>query len=184
MKRSVWLLIGVVLVVLAGWWFLRPHGAEHVTVNLIDQFPNAKDKRPLPGIFSVIDATINGVTKRSIHVKQTSRIVFGVTVPENGEFRVSLGLLPEAWTTPGDGVLFRVLLGAGGPPEEILNLDLNPYGNPSDRVWRDVSLDLSEYAGENVDLFLNTNNSPPSRPPRDDANGDLAVWGNPRIVAR
>ena len=45
-----------------------------------------------------------------------------------------------------------------------------------------MTLDLSEYSGETVDLFLNTNNSPPSHPQRDDPNGDLAVWGDPRIV--
>jgi hypothetical protein len=107
-----------------------------------------------------------------------------VAVPENGEFKTSLGLLESAWTTPGDGVLFRVLLGAGGPPEEILNIVINPFGNPGDRQWHDVTLDLSEYAGETVDLFLNTNNSPPSHPQRDDPSGDLAVWGDPRLVTK
>jgi hypothetical protein len=184
MKRPIWLLVGVVVAVLIAWFLLGRGGGERVSVSLIDQFATAKDKRPAPDTFSLVDATINGDTKRAILVKQTSRIVYTVTVPENGEFKVSLGLLPEAWTIAGDGVLFRVLLGAGAPPEEILNIQLNPYANPGDRVWRDVSLDLAEYAGETVDLFLNTNNSPPSRPQRDDPTGDLAVWGAPRLVSR
>lgn len=182
MKRPVWLVLGVVLAVLAAWWFLRSGGRERVTVHLVDQFDSAKEKRPSPEVFSLIDATIGGVTKRAIHVKQASRIVIPVVVPENGEFKTSLGLLEPAWTIPGDGVLFRVLLRAGGQPEEILNIVIDPFDNPGDRQWHDVTLDLSEYAGETVDIFLNTNNSPPAHPQRDDPSGDLAVWGDPRIV--
>jgi hypothetical protein len=75
-----------------------------------------------------------------------------------------------------------VLLGAGAPPEEIMNITLSPYENPADRGWRDMTLDLSEYAGETVNLFFNTNSSGPTPPGRDDRAGDFPVWGDPRIV--
>lgn len=184
MKRSVWLVVGVVLVVGLGWYMLRPGGDDTVAVDLVDEFPTAKDKRPTPETFEVIDATLAGVTKRAVYHKGPSRLVQTVVVPENGELRVSLGLLEEGWTVPGDGVLFRILLAAGGPPEEVFNLTLNPYGNPNDRRWYDVNLDLSEYVGETIDLYFNTNSSGPARPPVDDRNGDMAVWGEPRIVHR
>jgi hypothetical protein len=45
-------------------------------------------------------------------------------------------------------------------------------------------VDLSEYSGETIELFFNTNASPPSPPGRDDRSGDLALWGAPRVVAR
>ncbi len=184
MKRPIWLIAGIVIAVLIAWFALRSGGPERVVVNLIDQFPSAKAKRPSADVFSIVDATIDNVTKRAILVKDPSRLVYEVTLPDDAELKVSLGLLPEAWTTKGDGVLFRILLGAGGAPEEILSLQVNPYENPGDRRWSDITLDLSEYAGETVDLFFNTNSSPPARPPRDDRNGDLAVWGAPRIVSR
>lgn len=184
MNRTIWLLAGVVAIVVAVWLALRPSGEPVVAVNLIDQFDQAVEKRPSPDSFEVIDATLAGDTRRAILVKDPSRLVFRAQVPPNGELRLSLGLLEEAWTVPGDGVLFRVLLGAGAPPEEIYNLIYDPYGNPGDRGWHDVALDLSEYAGETVDLFFNTNSSGPTRPPSDDRNGDLPVWGEPRLVAR
>ena len=184
MKRPLWLLIGVVLAILVAWFALRPGGTERVAVNLIDQFPSATDKRPSPDVFSVVSATIGDRALQSILVKDPSRLVYSVAVPDDAELKVSLGIRPDGWTIPGDGVLFRILVGAGGPPEEILNLTLNPYGAPGDRAWRDLSLDLSEYAGETIDLYFNTNSSPPSRPPRDDRNGDFALWGAPRIVTR
>jgi hypothetical protein len=181
MKRPVWLAIGVLLAVLVAWFALRPHGTERVAVNLVDQFGTAKDVR-WPAIFSIVNAKIGDRELPAIQVTDPSRLVYSVAVPDDAELKFSLGLQPEAWTIPGDGVLFRVLVGAGGPPEEILNVTVNPYGTPSDRAWRDISLDLSEFAGETIDLYFNTNSSPPSRPPRDDRNGDIALWGAPRIV--
>jgi len=122
-------------------------------------------------------------TMPAIFAKGPSRLVYEVTVPEKAELKFSLGIKQEGWTIEGDGVLFRVLLGAGGPPEEIMNVIVNPFGNPGDRGWHEMTLDLSEYAGEKVELFFNTNSSGPTRPPKDDRNGDFALWGAPRIVS-
>lgn len=184
MKRPVWLLIGVVVAVLAAWWFLRSGGTETVAVNLVDQFATATDKRPNPENFEVVQVKLGDRSLPAIFAKGPSRLVYSVTVPEKGALKFSLGIKEEGWTMVGDGVLFRVLLGAGGPPEEIMNVTLNPFGNPNDRGWHDMSLDLSEYSGEKVDLFFNTNSSGPSRPPRDDRNGDFALWGEPRLVSQ
>jgi len=181
MKRRAWLVIGVML---AAGLAACSRGDGEVAVDLVEAVATAKDKRPNPETFEIIDATLAGDTRRAIYAKGPSRLVFNTLVPENGELRVGLGLLEEGWTVAGDGVLFRVLLAAGGPPEEILNIMINPYGNPNDRGWYDVSLDLSEYAGEMVDIYFNTNSSGPSRPPQDDRNGDMAVWGAPRLLRR
>lgn len=184
MKRPVWLLIGVVLAVVVAWIALRPGGAGTVTADLVEQFPTAKERRPSPETFEIVDATIAGDTRPAIFTRDSSRLVYSVEVPDNGELRVGLGLLEDAWTIQGDGVLFRILIGAGAPPEEVLNLLINPYGNPGDRRWNDISIDLSEYAGETIDIYFNTNASPDARPPVNDTNGDLAVWGAPAIYAR
>jgi hypothetical protein len=184
MKRPVLVLIGVVLAVAVAWFALRPGTGGNVAVDLVELFDSAKDRRPSPETFEVIDATIAGETRRAIFTRQSSRLVYSVQVPDNAELRVGLGLLEEAWTTPGDGVLFRILIGAGAPPEEVLNILINPYGNPGDRRWHDISIDLTEYAGETIDILFNTNASPDQRPPVNDTNGDLAVWGAPAVYTR
>lgn len=186
MKRPVWLLIGVVLAVAVAWFALRPGGNGNLTADLVELFPTdaVTQRRPNPETFEVVQATIAGDTRPAILAKESSRLVYRVQVPDNGELRVGLGLREEAWTVQGDGVLFRILIGAGGPPEEVLNLVINPFGNPNDRVWHDISIDLTEYAGETIELYFNTNASPPSRPPVNDTNGDLALWGAPGVYAR
>ena len=183
MNRSLSLLIGVVVAVALGWFLLSPGGSGTMTTDLVDQLSSATQRRPRPETFEVVEATLAGDTRRAVLTRESSRLVYSVTVPNDGELRVGLGLLEEAWTTQGDGVLFRILIGAGADPEEVLNLLINPYGNPGDRRWHDITIDLSEYAGETIDIFFNTNASPPMQPPVNDTNGDLAVWA-PAIYAR
>jgi hypothetical protein len=184
MTRQTWLLAGGALVALVAWFVLRPAGEERVAADLIAQFDSASEKRPNAEVFSLVDATLGGDTRRAVLVREPSRLVYDVTVPDDGELRFSIGLLESEWTTEGDGVLFRVLVGASGPPEEFINVVLDPFHKPGDRGWLPLTVDLSEYAGETVKLFFNTNASPPARPPRDDRNGDAALWGDLRIIAR
>jgi hypothetical protein len=189
MNRRLWLVIAAI-VVIAGVWFFMRSGEGRPVVDLMAEFPKAKDKRPVPDLFSVADATIGGVTKPAILADAAkvnapgSRLVYNLTVPNDAWLRVSIGMLEQGWTTPGDGVLFRVLVSVSGQTEELLSYVCNPYVNGSDRRWHEMMLDLSPYAGENVDLAFNTNSSPPSPPGKDDRAGDLPVWGNPQIVVR
>ena len=76
---------------------------------------------------------------------------------------MSVGLAEEAWSTEGDGVLFRVLISAPGQRDqlEVLNRVVAPFTTPADRRWHDVEVDLSVYAGQTIHLFFNTNASPP-----------------------
>jgi hypothetical protein len=186
MTRSrVYLLVAILAVVAAVWWWRSGGGAAY---DLVAEVPNAVEKRPRPEIFSVSDVTIAGVTKPSILVNESSRIKFRVTVPEHAWLEVDLGIQEKGWTMPGDGVHF--LIGVGGPNvqwEELMQYTVNPFGNPSERTWHPISLDLSQYAGVTVELVFNTYSSPPPPPghaPTDDRNGDFAVWGAPRVVMR
>lgn len=175
-----------VVVVVGAWLFLRS-GEERIAIDLVQEFPHAKELRPTPDTFKVVDATLDNDTRKAIFTKVPSRIVWHVTVPNNAWLRVSAGLLEDAWTIKGDGVLFQMGVSDGHTYTELLTLDVNPYSNASDRRWQNVLLDLSPFAGKGMDFIFNTYNSPPSPPggqPRDDRNGDLAVWGAPRIVVR
>jgi hypothetical protein len=178
MKRSVLLVVGVIAVVaLAGWYFFRS-GTETVAIDLFATFDTAK-KQPSPETFIVGDVTIAGETAPSIQPKDPSRITWQqVTVPERGLLKVRLGVLEQGWTVAGDGVVFRVGISTGGRYDELLRLVRNPFSNPAERNWHDLTLDLSEYAGERVDIIFGTNSSLAG----DNKSGDFPAWGAPRIV--
>lgn len=173
MKRPVWIVAGVV--VLAGLiaWLAFRGESENVVVNFVDDFAQAVEKRPGDDAFSIADVTIAGTTKRSIITKNPSRIAWSVTVPEKAWLIVSAGSKEEGWKIAGDGVSFRISMN----DDEVLHMVIDPYGDPSDRRWNDLEIDLSEFAGETLNLFLKTF-------PGGNVDGDLPVWGEPRIIIR
>ena len=179
MKKPVLLVaVGVVLAAGLAWYLANP--GSGAAVDLLDEFPRALEKRPTPETFSIGDVTIAGVTKRALKPNAPSRAAWTVTVPDRAELQFSLGMMEQSWTVPGDGVLFRVTVNS----DELLTLAVNPSGNPSDKAWRDMSLDLSEYAGQQVTIYFATNSSLPQTPRVDNQDGDFPAWGAPRIVVR
>jgi len=179
-----WFVVGAVVGVIALVLWARSMGSGTVVADLVDHFPNAIQTRPNPEAFVVGDVTIAGRTLKSIGVSQASRIIWKETIPPHAWLEVNLGVREEAWTKAGDGVLFLVAIShpVNGKMEynELVSLIVNPFGNPADRQWYPLMLDLSPYAGQEVEVIFNT------RPGAGDAtpDNDLAVWGSPSIVTR
>jgi hypothetical protein len=147
-----------VVLVLGGWWLFRG-GSSASTVALVDQL-GAATKSPASAQFEVIDADLNGEVR----------------------LKVAVGMKPEAWTQEGNGVLFFVGVSDNRTFETLFTQHVNPFGNPGDRKWIPVWVDLSAYAGEQIDLIFNTRSSPADV--ADDPRNDLALWGSPEIVVR
>jgi hypothetical protein len=184
MKGNRGVLTAVVLaaVLLVGWWLFR-RGASAEPVDLIARFDTA-GKAPDATLFTVGDIALNGESKRSIAVAPTvgTRLTYRIRVPDDAWFFVSLGLKPEAWEQEGDGVLFMVGISDGRAYDELFTQHVNPFGDPTNRRWIPVYVDISAYGGEEVDLILNTRVGPPGAAA--DERNVLAVWGAPEIVVR
>ena len=104
-------------------------------------------------------------------------------MPDNGRLRAWIAVKEEAWTQDGsDGVLFRFGVSDGRDYFELLNQHVDPRHQSSDRGWLAVDVDLSAYAGQQVDLVFNTNASLPKQ--GDNAAFDFAVWGDPAVIER
>ena len=176
-NRAVLTAVVIVLVAAAGFWMFRRGGAERV--DLMAGYDQAQKKG---GPFAVADATLAGETKRAIVAPPNGRLIFHIRVPDDGWLKVSLGLKPEAWTVEGNGVYFYAGVSDGKSFEPLFNQTLNPFANASERRWVPVTVDLSNYAGEEVDLILNTVASGPGGPPDD--RGDMPLWGAPEVVRR
>ena len=176
-SRAVLTAVVIVIVVAAGWFVFRRGGAERV--DLLSQYEQAQKKG---GTFTLADATLAGETKKAIAAPANGRITFHVRVPEDGWLKVSLGLKPEAWTIEGNGVYFYAGVSDGRSFEKLFDQTLNPFANASERRWIPVTVDLSAYAGEEMDIIFNTVASGPGGAPDD--RGDMPLWGVPEIVRR
>ena len=181
-NRAVLTAVVVLVVIIVGWW-LFGRGGSTGRIDLIDRFA-AADKRPAADLFSLVDADLGGVTKKAIAIKPTgsTRIVFKVQVPDDGWLWLSVGMQPEAWKSEGDGLKFLVGVSDGRAFEELFAQHVHPFANQGDRKWMDVRVDLSTYAGEEVDLIFNTYASLPGAAA--DLRNDFALWGAPEIVVR
>ena len=170
----------VLVLVVAGWWlFKRKGGGE--PVDLIAAFATA-EKRPPTGTFEVIEAELNGEKKRAIYTVPTSRIIWRMKIPDDAWLRLSLATKPESWDKEGNGVLFRIGVSDGRVFDDLIIQHVDPYNNKGDRRWIPLNVDLSAYAGEQVEVILNTNTSPKGVP--DDPRNDMALWGAPEIIVR
>ena len=177
MNRAALTAIVIVILAAAGWWVFRRGSAERV--DLLAQFDQAiKNGAP----FSVADVTLAGETKRAVVAPPNGRITFRARVPDDGWLKVWLGMKPESWDKEGNGVFFLAGVSDSRAFEKLFEQTLNPFANPSERRWIPVSVDLSAYAGEEMQIILNTRSSGPNLP-GDDRN-DLPLWGAPEIVRR
>ena len=177
-NRAVLTAVVIIVVAIAGWWIFRRGNGERI--DLIAVFDQAT-KTPPTG-YSVEDATLAGDTKKAIAAPPDGRITWRVRVPDDGWLKVSLGLKPDAWTKEGNGVYFFVGVSDGRTFEQLFTQTVNPYSNAPERRWIPVTVDLSSYAGEDMQIIFNTRQSGPNQPP--DARNDLPLWGAPEIVTR
>src|SRR5688572_15212764 len=144
----------VVVLLLVGWWVVKRSNPV-AAVQLVDRFAQAKKQPDEASLYSVVDANLNGETKKAIAIAPAvgSRVTFRVAVPDDGWLSVSLGLKPEAWTQEGDGVLFYVGVSDGRAYEQLFSQHVHPFANQGDRKWIPAMVDLSAYSGEEVDLI-------------------------------
>jgi hypothetical protein len=183
MKRSHLLTLGVIaLMVVVAWLWLRP-GEATLHSDLIELYDEAEKRssKDLETAFRLTTVTIDGDTRRAIFMHPDSRLTFErVMIPDDGALRTWIALSPEVWDREGDGVLFRFGVSDGRSYDQFVTQVVDPIHNPNDRRWIPLTVDLSAYAGQRVDLIFNTNASPPGRPV--DARHDWALWAEPAIV--
>ena len=179
-NRAVLIAVVVVVLIVAGWW-LFSRGGGGSSVDLIEQFPTAV-KKPAEGKFDIVDIALNGESKRAIAMSAPTRITWKVRIPDDAWLSVSLGMRPETWDKEGDGVYFYVGVSDGKLYEDLFTQHVHPQANQGDRKWTPLMVDLSAYAGEEMEVHFNAVNSRPNTP--HDSRNDEALWGAPQIIVR
>ena len=120
----------------------------------------------------------NGDTRPVIFAHAPARISFPLDVPRTPSFLwVSPALDPLAWGWGGDGVTFRVRVAQEGSDTVLWERHLTP-GNPADQYWVEAFIPLDAYAGQRVNLVLETDPGPAGN-----ADADRAGWGTPWLMS-
>ena len=110
-----------------------------------------------------------------------TEVIFRITVPDSGALKFAIALSPEVWSPEkGDGVNFQIYIVTKDAPQNgqfLFHRYINPKINPSDRRWRNFFLDLSPWAGKEINLsFINDSG------PAQNWDFDWAGWADVSIV--
>ena len=179
-NRAVIAAIVVIALIAAGWW-LFGRGGSGEAVNLVEQFPQAT-KAPAEAKFEVIDQDLAGEKRKAIFAPAPTRVSWRVKVPDDAWLRVWVGMKPESWTTENVGTYFMVVISDGKTSEPLFTQHVHPFANQGDRKWIPVYVDLSAYAGEEMQLHFNTRAGVDGR--GDNFTNLLPLWGEPELVIR
>jgi hypothetical protein len=183
-KRTWLIVLAVVVVGVAAYLWMQRGGPDDGSVDLVEAFRAAEKRTPLDpsAAFSIDPQTIKGETKPAIYAHPPSRIIFhDIKVPPHARLELFLGIKDEAWPKGTDGVYFRVGVSHGDTYTDLVKRNVDPYRVEADRGWIPISIDLSAYAGQTVNVIFNTHESLPGVVPN--ALYDFAVFGAPRLVA-
>ena len=151
-------------------------------VDLIDEFYRAELHSSMAThvAFNLTDVAVDGQWMSAIAAHPESEITWIVVVPPGAMLRTAIATVPDAWTLPGDGVVFRIGLTENGTYSDLLMYHLDPARVAAHRRWVPVKLDLSKFSGRRIRLTFRTDGSPPGTP--SNSRNDWAHWGAPRIV--
>jgi hypothetical protein len=179
-NRAVMAAIVVLVVIAAGWWLLGRGGGSSA-IDLLETYPEAR-KQPNETVVPIVEATLDGQTKRAIASQGPSRITWPVRVPDDAWLRVDVGMQPEVWDKANEGAYFFVVVSDGRSSDILFSQHVHPFANTADRKWMPAFIDLSAYAGEQVDVIFNVRAGVAGK--SGNFTNILALWGEPAIVIR
>lgn len=118
---------------------------------------------------------INDVVRATLPASPPSRIRFRLEVPKGGRLRLSCGIPREFHDSPA--VEFAVKVALGGHEQTLWRQRVDPAAQAGQRRWVPAEVDLSNLAGRELDLVLETRGF-------EQTAGDprRAFWGSPAIT--
>ena len=144
--------------------------------SLLFRFPEAEVEASPDGPVGIHPVKVGGEERPSLYAPAPSRVRFrSVAIPRGAHLVFGIGLIDSTIERETDGTLFRVAVAeSSGAAEPIWSRALPFDGEKKNKRWRDVDIDLSRFAGREVDLLLET------RRIGDHANG-WGAWSMPVI---
>ena len=118
---------------------------------------------------------LNDVVRRTLPAAPPSRLRYVVDVPSGAHLTFACGIAPARHRHPG--VAFVVTARARGRESRVFSQMLDPLNNPQHRLWVDADVDLSAFAGPDVELIFETHGY------EENGDVDVAYWGAPALNA-
>lgn len=129
-----------------------------------------------PDVFRFGDSVIRSVPGL-LQYPPSSRVSYKTIVDPAKPIFTGTAVLKDEASGISDGIGFRLELKDGTSIETIFEAQLDPRSIPADRAGRPIRVDLSRYAGREIELLFSTDPGP-----KGDVLADLAGWAGLRFV--
>ena len=122
--------------------------------------------------------TINKEKRPILFEHPNAEVQFnGVAIPQNAVLQFGMGINPDVWDKPGDGVTFEItVVDEKSAKTMIFSGYIDPKASTGDRKWVDHEVDLKDFAGQKVSFLFSTTPGP-----RGNTEYDWAGWSKPQI---
>jgi hypothetical protein len=146
--------------------------------DLLAALPRAMIRTPKPELVKKGSLVVGGLRRDVVFMHPTSNATFPpVTISEGSWFEFGIGVSEEAWPKGGDGVVFSVSVRKeDGKLARIFTRHVDPQHSDADRRWLDLSIPLRQFAGQKIQMVLETQVGPAG-----DGAFDWAGWSRPRL---
>lgn len=158
---------------------VSPQLMRHIQMDLVNALPAAVCP-PEENFDEILETsvTVAGRTRRGLYMQAPARAQFHVFLTPNSQFSSWVTLAPTAWQGSTDGAIFiaSIILPDRAETVEVARCQVDPRRHPEDRIWHELSANISYWAGMEIDMLLTVDPGPLS-----DNSKDWCIWGNPII---
>lgn len=169
-----------------GWGHLpytvsrRPLEVIHV-FRVLDLGPfdlaQASIHAPQPDHVGLQSFNINGDRRTVLFMHPPASATYTLAIPPEATLRFAIAADPNLWGTQvGDGMNFEIIMSYQGVKSLIFTQYINAKERPEERRWFDQEVSLKAYAGDRIELTLQTNPGP-----AEDSRYDGAGWASLRL---
>lgn len=188
LAQTAWLLLLLPPILIGGYWVNEMIDSfriarMEVAYDFISQLGNASRSLEA-GQGEVVEAqiwTIDGESQQVLFqhpaLSGISQISFPVTIEPGTRLAFDVATSPESWDRPGDGVTFIVHIENEAGKQQVFSTYIDPKQDEFNRRWHPFTIDLGEYAGQEVSILFETGAGPAG-----DIRYDWAGWGNLRLL--
>ncbi len=127
---------------------------------------------------------IDGVRHWGIFEHAPNRIEFpDVSIGPDAALEFAIGILPGAWSHPGDGVRFQISSISPLSGNQILySRYIDPKNNPEERQWLSERIPIEKILDSKATIVFETFTG--ERPDSKNGGSDWAFWANPRLTSK
>ncbi len=143
--------------------------------DLILNLPDAEVEAPEGHVGEAAFFSAHPLGGRTLLAHPPAHITFrDVDIAERSFLNLTLSMHPDVYSQEGGGVRFTVRIDG----RQVLDESIDPKREPTDRGWKDVSIDLAAFAGAERIIQLET-----AAQPEDDIRFCTAGWGRAHLAA-